>query len=203
MDEIKIAIKITPNFASDEKEKIAKAGLLIQLVMNNQVFRDWVTNFSYSVQSCTGRLWWKTCQQVTQNQFHYTDDNNAKVLQTIVDAAETLNGVKNHVMDIDEDIYYKSGSTVGYGYGGSPWQYINRRFFGGFTASDTAGNLSHEWCHKIGYDHEFYNCAERPFSVPYAVGDKVAEMAAELEAQFDKRVWPDYSKIIVAVEQPS
>ena len=38
------------------------------------------------------------------------------------------------------------------------------------TILDAAGNLFHEWLHKLGYTHSSSSTPTRPYSVPYAVG---------------------------------
>ena len=57
----------------------------------------------------------------------------------------------------------------------------NRRFFDNFTPAEIAGNLAHEWMHKIGFDHDFNSTSRRPYSVPYAVGDLVESLAEQYE----------------------
>ena len=31
----------------------------------------------------------------------------------------------------------------------------------------------HEWLHKIGFEHSYYNNSDRPYTVPYAIGEIV------------------------------
>ncbi len=55
---------------------------------------------------------------------------------------------------------------------------VNYKFFKNYRPSDVAGNLTHEWTHKIGFDHA--SAAEHD-SAPYAIGyimDELAEAVA-------------------------
>lgn len=57
---------------------------------------------------------------------------------------------------------------------------INEKFFRNFTSAQIAGNLAHEWVHKLGFDHR---SAKEYDSVPYAIGDIVAQLGRSLLVQ--------------------
>lgn len=50
---------------------------------------------------------------------------------------------------------------------------INLRYFRKYDPHEVAGNLAHEWVHKLGFGHR---SAKERDSVPYAVGYIVREM---------------------------
>lgn len=54
---------------------------------------------------------------------------------------------------------------------------INNKFFKNYKPNEVAGNLAHEWTHKIGFDHT--SAAEHD-SAPYAIGYVVEELAAKV-----------------------
>ena len=57
--------------------------------------------------------------------------------------------------------------------------WIHKKFFrrSSWTPVDVAANMAHEWVHKIGFGHDYYYTEDRPYSVPYAIGNIVAEVA--------------------------
>lgn len=77
--------------------------------------------------------------------------------------------------DNEADVYlkidrrYKKG-VIGYTYPSTKWQWIYQWVLNDWGAEDVAGNLAHEWCHKMSYKHEKERTARRPYSVPYAIG---------------------------------
>ncbi len=135
-----------------------------RIVLNSKAFRTKVMNHTHN-----GK---KT----------FVDNNgqtNEEVYQTIMEGAETLLPEIDNEMDLDITLYYKNNSTVGYTYTDTTRIWVNNKFFAGYTLGQVANNAVHEWTHKIGYGHSFYNNADRPFSVPYAVGEIVEEISRQ------------------------
>jgi hypothetical protein len=56
---------------------------------------------------------------------------------------------------------------------------INKKFFKNYRPNEVAGNLAHEWTHKIGFDH--VSAAEHD-SAPYAIGYIVEDLARKVLA---------------------
>jgi hypothetical protein len=48
---------------------------------------------------------------------------------------------------------YSSSSMMGYTTPQTLLIKINRKFFDDFDIAHVAGNLTHEWTHKLGFDH--------------------------------------------------
>lgn len=74
----------------------------------------------------------------------------------------------DQVMDLDITGFWAWSSTVGYT---SLWAlktFINRKFLDKFTEAEVAGHVAHEYCHRLGFTHNFVKST----SVPYLVGDK-------------------------------
>jgi hypothetical protein len=86
--------------------------------------------------------------------------------------------------DNEADIFLKIDRTdkpgvIGYTYSNTKWQWIYSRILREWGAQDIAGNLAHEWCHKIGFEHESSWTSKREHSVPYAIGYYVRDFIIE------------------------
>jgi hypothetical protein len=159
------------NGTSSQTTKIRAAEDLIKRVVATQAFKDAVLNYTYG-----GK---KT----------YVDNDgysNAQIYQKILDASEALNKGNNNIMDLEVEIYTNNfTSTVGYTYEASKRIYVNTKFFNYYTPAEVAGNMFHEWLHKIGFDHAASYSVARDSSVPYAVGyilERLAKKIDDIEA---------------------
>lgn len=143
--------------------KIRKAEELIKKVIATDAFRDRVINHTYNG------------AKTFVDNGGYT---NAQIYQKILDGAERLNNIANNVMDLQIEMYYESSSTVGYTYSSSPKIYANTKFYNTYTPAQMTGNMTHEWLHKLGFTHAYYYSSSRDYSVPYAIGKILRELAA-------------------------
>ena len=143
------------NFTAEEEAKYNKAIEIAKLVVATEAFKDQVVNFTYSGSKA------------------YIDNkglSNQQIYQSILDAAETLQPTKNNTMDLEVELYYAATSVIGYTNGGTKRIWVNTKFFNSFKENSVAGNLFHEWLHKLGYTHSYASTPTRPYSVPYAIG---------------------------------
>lgn len=171
---LKIKI-ITKDLDIQEQQKIELARQHIERIVNSILFKEYVLNYSFTINECTGRLWWKKCSIKTYNKFWSTDLTNKQVYDTIMKGKESLS---NEGDDEEADIFLEidrrySRNVIGYTNPSTPWQFVYNWFFGKSSIQELAGNLFHEWLHKIGFDHDFKYNDYRPFSVPYALGDYI------------------------------
>lgn len=150
------------NFNNDQEEKYDEAIALVKLVVATEEFKNKVLNHTYN-----------GIKQFADNKGR----TNAQIYQTILDGAETLQPTKNNRMDLEVELYYASNSTVGYTYPSSKRIWVNTKFFNQYAANSVAGNLFHEWLHKLGYTHDASVTAKRPYTVPYAVGYIMRDIA--------------------------
>lgn len=151
-------------FAATQEDKYEKAARIVKLVVATKEFRDKVLNHTYN-----GK---KT----------FVDNGgrtNAQIYQSILDAAETLQPAKNNRLDVEVELYYSNNSVVGYTYPTSKRVWVNSKFFSSYGAANVAGNLFHEWLHKLGYGHAASYSTSRDYSVPYAIGYLVAEIGKD------------------------
>ena len=143
------------SFTADQETKYNKAIEIVKLVVGTEKFKNDVVNFTYNGSKA------------------FIDNKgltNAQVYQAILNAAETLQPIKNNKMDLEVELYYAATSVVGYTYSGSRRIWVNTKFFNSFKENSVAGNLFHEWLHKLGYTHAVSATTTRPYSIPYAVG---------------------------------
>jgi hypothetical protein len=143
------------NFTSDQARKYDEAIEIVRLVVATEEFRSQVLNYRYN-----------GVKQFADNKGR----SNAQIYQSILDAAETLQPAKNNRMDLEVELYYENTNTVGYTTTGSKRIWVNTKYFNQYQAHSVAGNLMHEWLHKLGYTHDSSVTAKRPYTVPYAIG---------------------------------
>lgn len=104
-----------------------------------------------------------------------------QVFETIMSGAEKLSPEIDGEADISVTLDARdAGSVIGYTYPNTRMQWIYASFFGRATPADIAGNLAHEYCHKIGFEHEFNFTSLRQYTVPYAIGYLTREIANNL-----------------------
>lgn len=154
------------NFDSADEEKVHKAIEIIKKVVASSEFRNQVINHTYN-----GK---KT----------YVDNGgftNAQIYQKLLDGQEELLPTADNEMDLELQLYYTRNSTVGYTYPNVLRIYMNTNFFDYYTPSEVAGNIFHEWTHKLGFDHASSYSISRDSSVPYAIGYMIEELGKKYE----------------------
>ena len=152
-------------FSATDREKIENAADLVKRIIMSQEFKDAVVGFTYNREK------------------RFVDNNgltNLQIYDRIIIAAERLSTAKNYVMDVEIQLYYEDSTTIGYTYPSTPRIWMNTKYFDRYTPYQVAGNLTHEWLHKLGFIHDSANTPSRPYSVPYAVGYIVRSLAGEL-----------------------
>lgn len=152
------------NFTSTQAEKYNQAITMVKLVVATEEFKNKVLNHTYN-----GSKTYANNKGLT----------NAEIYQSILDAAETLQPKKNNQMDVDVELYYANNTVVGYTYSSSTQIWVNTKYFDKYKANSVAGNLFHEWLHKLGYGHDSSATSARPYSVPYAIGYMMADIAQD------------------------
>jgi ssRNA-specific RNase YbeY (16S rRNA maturation enzyme) len=149
------------NFTAAQKAKYNKAIEIVKKVVKTESFRKKVLNFIYAGKKA----------------FANNDGkSNSQIYQSVLDAAESLKPAKNNTMDLGVKMYYANNSVVGYTNPSITYINVNTKFFNQYAANQVAGNLFHEWLHKIGYDHDSSSTSRRPYSVPYAIGYIVRDL---------------------------
>jgi len=150
------------NMTVTQEDKFRSALEMIKRVVATEEFRTRVFNHTFNSQ-----------KTFVDNRGY----SNARIYQTILDAAETRILTKNNQMDMEVELYTDNTSNViGYTTSGSKRIWVNTKYFNVNSISSVASNLFHEWLHKLGYSHSSAYTASRPYSVPYAIGNIVGEL---------------------------
>ena len=153
-------------FDAKDEEKVHKAIDIIKEVIRTDEFRQRVLNFTY------------------QGKKTFVDSDglsNAQIYQKLLDGSETLKPEVDHEMDLELELYYSSRSTVGYTYANVLRIWMNTKYFDPYTPAEVAGNVFHEWTHKLGFDHASSYSVSRDSSVPYALGYLIEELGKKYE----------------------
>jgi hypothetical protein len=160
------------NFNESEARKVQEATEHFHEAINSPEFKEFMLNFSYEVQSCSGRWCWRKCSVTDRSEFKRNNGlSNEGVYNQLLTGEETLRpGVDREIdVDLELDRRYKRG-VLGYTYSSSKSQWIYNSFFRNGEVHDVAGNIAHEWVHKMGYGHASKDNSTRKYTVPYAVG---------------------------------
>jgi hypothetical protein len=80
-------------------------------------------------------------------------------------------------MDVELELYQNTSNTIGYTYPHTSRIWMNSKYFNKYTPVQVADNLFHEWLHKLGFDHAIKYTLRRNYSVPYAIGYLMEELA--------------------------
>jgi len=166
---LKVAIQQTANFNPAELDHLEQSRAVLEKVVNSEEFKQRVIHFTY------------------QGQETYVQNNgltNLQIYNDIMQGAEQLPTptAANNTMDLYVQLYTSSWfgrNVIGYTDPSVHTIFMNTYFYDSATPGETAGNLMHEWMHKLGFDHDSSATARRPSSVPYAVGYIAEELAAK------------------------
>lgn len=154
------------NFDMDQEEKVHKAIEIIKKVIATREFRAKVLTYSYN----------------GKNQF--VDNGgltNEQIYLKLLEGAEKLFPEEDYEMDLELELYYSSKNTVGYTYPDTVKIFMNTKYFNPYTPSQVAGNIFHEWTHKLGFEHAVSYSIARDSSVPYALGYLIRDLGKQFE----------------------
>lgn len=180
------------NFNISEIQKIKKASTLFCECLNSPEFEHFIKNFYWEKTFYSGFWWWKRSHFKGGHSFRLAPMTRIDVYNTIINASETLNGEVDNEIDVSVILDKRRNKRVlGYTYSNTPSQWIYNFFFRNGEVSDIAGNICHEWLHKLGFTHEYKGNPLRAFTVPYAVGYFVRDWIKE-KVLNDERYTLDY-----------
>lgn len=158
------------NFNDWESRKIERAKEILEVVMNSPEFKTRVLNFTFK----------------GERRFHRNEGmSNQQILDHLMTGAEDLMPEADGVMNFDLTLYtsWNPWSTVkGYTKPDTMRIWLHTKYFRrtSWTPVDVAANMAHEWVHKMGFGHAYENNPDRPWSVPYAIGRIVGQIAQEM-----------------------
>lgn len=159
------SIKFT-NFEVEQEQKVEKAVEIIKSVVASEEFRMKVLTYTYD----------------GKRQFNNNNGlTNEQIYQLILEGSEKLIPGKDFEMDLELELYYTSNNTVGYTYPNTVKIWMNSKYFTPYTPAQVAGNMFHEWTHKLGFDHAANYTVARDSSVPYAIGYLIRDLGKKYE----------------------
>ncbi len=177
----KVSISKIAGFTPAQAEKLEKARVAFEAVWNSEEFKTKVRTFSYPTTKTTGALWWKKTEHFRNPWFRMNQGlDREDILQCLLEGDEKLQPGDDGEADLQITLYAEASSTVGYTYPTTIMQWINAKFFNSFTIPEVVGNLAHEYCHKLGFDHEYDSTPLRPYTVPYAIGYISRDLAKKM-----------------------
>ena len=152
-----------------EKLKILQADKYLERAINSDEFRLWCLNHMYE-----GR-----------KGFADTDMNNEQVYKTLMRGEEKLLPGTIGVWNFHLNAYWSLKRVLGYTYKNVKEIWMNMRYYSKswWSPADICGNKAHEECHKLGFEHSFRRSKKWPFTVPYAVGNKVKKIVEVYEKE--------------------
>lgn len=156
----------TYRFSASGRKKITQAADLIKEVVASEEFKNRVLNHRYN----------------GKKQFANNNGlSNKQIYNKILAGAEKLRPSKDNEMDLELELYTdKESNTVGYTYPNTNRVWMNSKYFNLNTPALVTTNMMHEWLHKLGFGHDAEATAKRPYSVPYAIGYMVRDLAKKL-----------------------
>lgn len=152
------------NFSAVDQDKITQAAELIKKVVSSEEFRHGILNHTYN-----GK---KT----------FVDNgglSNSQIYHRFLAGAEKLTPSGNNALDAELELYFEASTVVGYTNPTTRRIWMNTKYFNNYSTAQVAGNLIHEWMHKLGFGHSLSNTPSRPYSVPYAVGYLMSKLAKQ------------------------
>lgn len=161
--------EFTPEL-QDQFFKIIDIGMK---AINSDQFKEKVVNFKWTESYWS---WFKRKTIAHDTYFQNNGKSNQQIYEMFMSGSDVLHPLPDGDMDLFLTLYYSNNGVIGYTSGGTETIFINKKFFvpNLKTPSGQAAiiaNITHEYMHKLGFDHSYYNNSTRPYSVPYAVGN--------------------------------
>lgn len=151
-------------FTGESLDKMEDAMAVLEKIVNSQEFKDRVINFTNSA----GERSFRSNNNLT----------NEQIYDKFMEGRETLQQNTPGEMNFYLKLYNKPWSKViGWTSGDINTIHINYKFFKNFRLADVAGNLAHEWTHKLGFGHK---SAKEHDSAPYGIGYIVRELGEKV-----------------------
>ena len=167
---LKVNVTQQQNFTTEQTDKLNQAITILDQVLNSPEFKDRVLNFSY------------------QGQLGFVQNNgmnNQQIYDYLMGGAEkyptqqVANGMADMMLSIYTPPWYKRFSkALAYTNIDDPFLHIYKNYYNGASVADISNTLVHEWTHKMGFDHDFNATPQRPYSVPYGIGNTIEELVA-------------------------
>lgn len=162
---LSVVIREANDFDTESRALLERARVLAEKVLNSEEFKQRVLNFTYDGD-----------EAFVQND----GKTNLQIYNQMMAGAELYprTTTANKTMDLFTELYYGGSGVIGYTNPDTATIYMNSYYYDDYSPSEVVGNITHEWLHKLGYDHDYSYTYRRDYSVPYAIG-YIAEEIAE------------------------
>ncbi|HXH75644.1 MAG TPA: hypothetical protein VNJ08_11795 [Bacteriovoracaceae bacterium] len=150
------------NFDSRQEDKVLEAADLIKRVVASEEFKNRILN-----------------HKVKGRRVFYDNEGltNAQIYKRILSGSESLSPGSDNKMNLELEVFQDSTNTVGFTYPDTHRIWMNKKYLNKNEAWKVTTNMMHEWLHKLGFKHDRSETPMRKYSVPYAIGYLVAELA--------------------------
>jgi hypothetical protein len=170
-----VRVDVESPLTASEEMLLSRAVLHAANKLGSHGFKQFCDSYHYVEKWYTGALWWKKWHsRIVHNFKEPNGRTSSEVYEHLMNAEESLGQGSKGVADITLVIDRRNKRGVlGYTYPNSVKQWV----YSWVLRTDyrkVAGNLIHEWCHKMGYTHAWKYNSTRKHTVPYAVGDFVS-----------------------------
>jgi hypothetical protein len=155
------------NASSGERKWVLASVEYLEHAINSDEFRQRVTQ--YRSKHRPGFRWNKSLA-------------NEAILAFVVTGAEQLSPERDYEWDLYLSVYSGRADVVGRTSPSSKVVEMNRNalhFRGPQDIPGICGNIAHEHCHKLGFDHPYQKRRWRKHTVPYAIGILVKDLVAK------------------------
>jgi hypothetical protein len=157
----------TVNMNRSKEEKLFRSVELLRGIFSSEEFRQKILEHRFK----------------GKRSFHYSQGlSNLEVYTKILEGIERLYPLNKNSMDVEIELYSNYESNVlGFTRPFSKRIWMNTKYFNKHEDAEVASHLTHEWLHKLGFDHEKQRTEYRRYSIPYAVGYIVKDLARTLK----------------------
>lgn len=153
------------SFTPKESLRLEEARTILETICNSDLFKEKFLSADFHGETSK----WK-------------NKSNLEIYNHFMSGAEVLQPEIDSEADIDLTIFNPKpwSGTVGYTYKNTIRQWINRKFFWSLKIFQVAGNIVHEWGHKLGFGHDYKRTKRRPFSICYQLNRIIKECYYEM-----------------------
>ncbi len=173
MNEIKLDYCVDAAFTETEKDKLVAAVNILGKVVNDELFRDKVTNYT-----------WSDTEKKYLTFLMNNDLSNQQVLEKLLNGRDKFENTDDYTLNLKLVPYENIDAIEGYVRGNSPEIHINKLYLDGWHPVVVAGIILHEYCHNLGFMHDqgfFHSLVkEHLHTVPYALGFILYDIANEV-----------------------
>ena len=161
-----VNVRLDNEFTAAQEDKIQIASDLIKKVIASDEFKDRILNHKFGGRKA------------------FNDNgglSNAEIYKKIIEGSEMLTPGIDNQMDLSLEVFRAANNTVGYTYPSELKVWMNEKYLDANKPYKVTTNMVHEWLHKLGFKHDQAATANRKYSVPYAVGYLVRDLAKKFD----------------------